>query len=670
MLKWTKYGQDKKEKNTDTAINTNDDIEAVRPANHTSQSDPQFTSQSDPQFTSQSDPQFTSQIDPQFTSQIDPQFTSQIDLDGKTDKVNASPSTPSVSIHISDITNATSPDQITNVSRRSETVPASAKENSDTCNQQLTADTRKDQHFTSEADPKNCLSSTLCPSASTSLSTSQETGCLRPVKLSDFTWEEFTSSASEESTSALTPSLITDSLRHNNTGSNLNTTQSGNCLKAISQKELLEQSKMASSLPDVTTLPSAEREILGPEVAWEEEDLTLLQVADKDNFPCICSFEEHTQQKTWQVERLQPGLRIYSRQPVLMHMRVTKKQARARTIFKDPKGAYYEVGQTMIIPADYQGWFELVPSDFSRSTCFMSVADVAKAMPQKFFTRSNVKGIRTEGEGEHQKFLERKIPAGSVLETRGTFTAKWKTVAETGLLKKKTKEWEFQEVTYLKCLDRDQTEILVPLKHKGKFNAIYEKGHLTQNAVYNVKDILSDLSLPIKVRLLFGKAPVVPCIFTGMLVIRDAATDDSVVGSTVLNTRNVLFEIPLSAPVKVKYVSKDDHFKDMSTYKDAQKLCKKYANVFSTMIKLAPDLDTDQKVIMHVPTDSSLMHQVDECLRALDLITDISFAGEPKDYLLDSDAGSVASEDTLVVPPSGAVTEVTEFQSRESQTFV
>lgn len=42
------------------------------------------------------------------------------------------------------------------------------------------------------------------------------------------------------------------------------------------------------------------------------------------------------------------------------------------------------------------GWFELVPPDFRRATCFRSIAEVADSMPRKFFTRSNLKVIRIE----------------------------------------------------------------------------------------------------------------------------------------------------------------------------------------------------------------------------------------------------------------------------------
>ena len=102
-------------------------------------------------------------------------------------------------------------------------------------------------------------------------------------------------------------------------------------------------------------------------------------------------------------------------------------------------------------------------------------------------------------------------------------------------------------------------------------------------------------------------------------------------------------------------MSTDEQFADSATYKDAQKLCRKYSRLYSTMIKLSPELDTGQKVIQHVPSDPSVMPKSDETLRALDLITDISLTSEPKDHLLDtSDSGSQSSQDQQSVMPAGA----------------
>ncbi|XP_041358044.1 uncharacterized protein LOC121374958 [Gigantopelta aegis] len=402
-----------------------------------------------------------------------------------------------------------------------------------------------------------------------------------------------------------------------------------------------------------------------PTFEWREDKVDVEYFQNDDTLPSVVRFEETDPGK------LSPGLRIYAKQPVQLYTRTHKKVARARTIMKDKEGTYFEVGQTLLIPEDYEGWFELVPSDFCRASCFRSIAQVAEAMPRKFFTRSNLKAIRVaKDENGEQKFLERKISSGTVLSVDGLFAAKWRTSAQTGVFKKKSQEWVTTEVKYLKCLDSDQKEVLLPLSHSGKFNAIYERGHLNQNSVYRMKDIVCDLKLPIKARLLYGKAPVVPCIFTGMLMIRSMKEDDCVVGSTVLNKRNVLFEVPVDTPCSVQLAARPEEFTDLSSYKDAQKLCKKYALSYSSMIKLSPDLDTDQKTIQHIPADPAIMRKVDDALKALDLITDISLTDESQDYFMESETDSAQSDDLFPMPLQGSLFELKEFRSRESHTHV
>ena len=72
----------------------------------------------------------------------------------------------------------------------------------------------------------------------------------------------------------------------------------------------------------------------------------------------------------------------------------------------------------------------------------------------------------------------------------------------------------------------------------GKFNAIYKRGQISQNAVYTMKDVISDLSLPVKVRLLFGKAPVVPCIFTGEYIV-DATNSNTNLKNDIFLNKNI-----------------------------------------------------------------------------------------------------------------------------------
>lgn len=330
------------------------------------------------------------------------------------------------------------------------------------------------------------------------------------------------------------------------------------------------------------------------------------------------------------------------------------------------------------------GWFEIVPPDFGRGPVFRSIGQVAESGGRKFFTRTNILAIRMdddvsneEGEekseatsdsNEGQSFKERKIRAGSVLTVKGSFAARWQTTAKTGLIKRKSKEYTTVEMKYLKCIDpTDDKEVLVPWSARGRFNLVYERGVKDMRTIYRMKDILSELKLPLKVRMIYGKAPVVPCIFTGMLALKSQVKEDTIIASTILNKRNVLFEIPVSTTCQVQTATDSEQYENMRTYIDANNLCRKYALAYASLIKLSPEIDTDQQMIQHIPTEKRKTR--DESLKTLDLITNISLTDdEPQDYLLCSDTDSIQSAESLPVG-MGQMMELREIEMPRPQSI-
>ncbi|XP_071148589.1 uncharacterized protein [Mytilus edulis] len=384
-------------------------------------------------------------------------------------------------------------------------------------------------------------------------------------------------------------------------------------------------------------------------VEWTDTLLTNI----KDELPKICKYEGN----------LPPGLKLYSQQPVLLYRWYHKRKAEVRTIYRDSTGPYYEVGQTLEIPDDFEGWFELVPPDFGRVKYFESIEEVSKIMPVKFFTRTNVSGICVNNSDDNkQTYLQRKIPAGTVLKVDSTFKAKWRTCAEIGVLKKKQKEWITREIQYLKCIDNKEQEILIPFTAKGKFHPVYQKGSSDSKCVFRMKDILTDLTLPVKVRIIYGKPPVVPCIFTGMMVIKRRITEDVFVGSTITFKRHALFELPVSDDVKICTTKSEEQFIDMKSYKDAIQLCTKYSDSYSSLIKISPKLDTDHQMIQHIPTEKT--KQRHESLKTLDLLTNISLTDdEPSTQFMESSRDDTESEQSLTL---GTLVELKELSNRRS----
>ena len=297
-------------------------------------------------------------------------------------------------------------------------------------------------------------------------------------------------------------------------------------------------------------------------------------------------------------------------------------------------------------------------------------------MPKKFFLRTRVRAIRevkseeSAGSDAGQTFKERRIPRGTVLGVEGTFAAKWQTSATTGVFKKKKQEWVTAEVMYLKCKDTDGEEILIPFTTRGRFSILYEKGNKDSRAVFSMKDLISDFKFPLKVRMVYGKAPVVPCIFTGMLILKDCYKSDTIIGSTILNKRNVLFELPVKTKCIVRTATDEESYSDLPTYIDATELCQKFALSYSSLIKLSPKLDTDQQMVQHIPTEKRKKR--DESLRTLDLINNISITDdEPSDYFMkeSSDSDSLQSEEASPLA-QGQMMELTEIHlPRQSMRF-
>lgn len=88
------------------------------------------------------------------------------------------------------------------------------------------------------------------------------------------------------------------------------------------------------------------------EIRWNEELTDLNTFDNGSGLPHVVKYEGVSNGAG---SSLPPGLRIYAEQPVLLHTRTCKRHVRARTIYHDKQGPYYEVGQTLDIPEDFDG---------------------------------------------------------------------------------------------------------------------------------------------------------------------------------------------------------------------------------------------------------------------------------------------------------------------------
>jgi len=106
---------------------------------------------------------------------------------------------------------------------------------------------------------------------------------------------------------------------------------------------------MAEAEPKEATVEESKSSL---EIEWNDREYKLDDFHEDDNLPRVVRFVEDNQKGS-----IPPGLKLFSEQPVLFYTRCRKKQVRARTIYRDPSGAYFEVGQTLHVPDDFQGLY-------------------------------------------------------------------------------------------------------------------------------------------------------------------------------------------------------------------------------------------------------------------------------------------------------------------------
>lgn len=83
-------------------------------------------------------------------------------------------------------------------------------------------------------------------------------------------------------------------------------------------------------------------------ISWKPEAQTLSDIGD-DSLPCVCKLSSDGSRA------LPVGLSIYCQQPLYLYKRRQRKQVLGRTIYHDANGPYYEVGQTLILPDNFEG---------------------------------------------------------------------------------------------------------------------------------------------------------------------------------------------------------------------------------------------------------------------------------------------------------------------------
>ncbi|XP_067679434.1 uncharacterized protein [Haliotis asinina] len=150
-----------------------------------------------------------------------------------------------------------------------------------------------------------------------------------------------------------------------------------------------------------------------------------------------------------------------------------------------------------------------------------------------------------------------------------------------------------REKKYLLCSDQADREVMLPLDTAGVFYIVKYKNTQKQK-IMQIKDVIDSHSLPCKVKLVYGRVPLTPCIFTGVLNLNECNLETSAIISSVFNLRNILLEVPTSIPLMFRVAKSGSSLTNSSGYKNALDLCQENAERYMRNIKVAQSLPTEE----------------------------------------------------------------------------
>lgn len=143
---------------------------------------------------------------------------------------------------------------------------------------------------------------------------------------------------------------------------------------------------------------------------------------------------------------------------------------------------------------------------------------------------------------------------------------------------------------FLLCRDDSDREILLPFEQAGIFYQVSHKYGKAQKNVLQMSDIVARKLTPRIIKLVYGRFPITPSEFTGLMKAESSKIETSIIASTLINTRNILMEIPLCSSIRFRVAITDNDLRRNPCYRNAMSLCAERAITYMRNIKVCYNL--------------------------------------------------------------------------------
>ncbi|XP_050398820.2 uncharacterized protein LOC126816389 [Patella vulgata] len=321
--------------------------------------------------------------------------------------------------------------------------------------------------------------------------------------------------------------------------------------------------------------------IIRPDMEWEPISYTMPDILETFPPPRVvrCDpnfFQVPTENINFDVS--QPFL-LYQPRKIVKYVGDNMK-------YDSSKNKYLPVGNPLLIPKDYKGWFALLGSPQELSTdvnvpVYITVKSLVKNRVIQFLIGGNrsVQSLQMQ-QNPNLPPDYRTLYPGDVLRIGGTYVAKT-TFTKKRFFKNKVFT---REERFVKCTDENDRELLIPISAEGEFYAI---SSISQDIITPIDKLESITQFPMIAKLVHGRMPATPCSFTGTILISSYFEEHSVISSTVFNVRNIMLEIPVDTILHYNVAKNQPCLLENKSYKDALALCIEKSNIYMRQIKVS-----------------------------------------------------------------------------------
>ncbi|XP_052775981.1 uncharacterized protein LOC128213905 [Mya arenaria] len=326
-----------------------------------------------------------------------------------------------------------------------------------------------------------------------------------------------------------------------------------------------------------------------PSLVFEDGSYTIPELLDSHLLPVVAQYDSAHMPLPFHEFNFDLS------QPLMLYKRRNIQKVAARSLYiHDDK--YEEIGESLLIPEDYKGWFAVLQRVTGSTRAddsvphFTDVEEVANSNTDRFLIggTKKVSGLQIiDNSLMPLKHEQRYFLPGDVLTKEKVF------YGETKKRSRLFRKPKYITEKFLMCRDESDRDVLLPFEQKGIFYQVSHKYGKAQKNVMQMSDIVARKLTPRIIKLVFGRFPITPCSFTGLMKAESSKIETSIIASTVINTKNILMEIPLSSNISFRVALTDNALRQNACYRSAISLCAERAITYMRNIKVCYNFTAD-----------------------------------------------------------------------------